>query len=63
MEALLLIFESLWVFVSIRMNLFSNTFVGMLQVKIQINFLTLVDSQLPLSLSNNSWLIRDRRRE
>lgn len=39
---------------SIQMNLFSNTFVGMLQVKIQINFLTLVDSQLPLSLSNNS---------
>ena len=39
---------------SIRMNLSSNTFVGMLQVKIQINFLTLVDSQLPLSLSNNS---------
>ena len=39
---------------TIRMNLFSNTFVGMLKVKIQINFLTLVDSQFPLSLSPNS---------
>ena len=39
---------------TIRMNLFSNTFVGMLKVKIQINFLTLVDSQFSLSLSPNS---------